>query len=47
MLSSCESALKAGNRRRLSTHAFGNLGLSETGFVPRLQEKIKQRALAD
>jgi hypothetical protein len=43
MLSGCESALKPGNRRRLSTHAFGNLGLCEAGFVPRLQEKIKER----
>jgi hypothetical protein len=44
VLSCGERPFETGDRRRLSPHTFGNLGLRESGFVPRFQEQIQERA---
>ena len=45
MLACCERSFEAGYRRWLSSHAFGNLCLSEAGSVPSFQQQVEKYTL--
>ncbi len=44
MLAGCERTLEACHRRRLRSHAFGNLCLGKPGAMPGPKQQVEERA---